>query len=197
VAAGQRRPASPARRLAGRPEQPRAAIIVSQTAKTAEAGGLRGYDGGKRVSGRKRHLVVDTQGLVLRARVHAADLHDRRAAETVLDGLGRACPEVGRLFADMAYQGLGGWVHERLGRELAIVERRPKWVRAPADAPPPVRPAGLERLPERWIVERPFAWLGRGRRLAEARERLCATTETWVCLAMSRLMAKRLARTAA
>jgi transposase len=96
----------------------------------------------------------------------------------------------------MAYQGLDGWVRDRLGCELVIVKRRPKWVWAPADAPPPVRPAGWERLPKGWIGERTFAWLGRNRRLAKDWECSCATGETWICLAMSRLMAKRLAKAA-
>jgi putative transposase len=186
-----------ARELAGRKPLPTTAIIDSQTARTSEAGGPRGYDGGKRISGRKRHLVVDTQGFVLRARVHAADAHDRRAAEFVLDGLAERLPSVACLFADMGYQGLGPWLGDRLGWRLLVVKRPSRWVRVPADQPPPAVPAGFRVLPKRWIVERTFAWLGRHRRLAKDWERLAATTETWIYLAMSRPMAKRLAKAAA
>jgi putative transposase len=183
-----------ARALAGRDAQPSAAVIDSQSVRTSEAGGARGYDGGKKVSGRKRHLVVDTQGFVLRARVHPADAHDRRAAEAVLDGLGQRFPTIACLFADTAYQGLGPWLEGQLGWQLAIVKRPSRWVWAPADQPPPVVPGGFQVLPKRWIVERTFAWLGRQRRLARDWERLAATTETWIYLAMSRLMVKRLAK---
>ena len=186
-----------ARGLAGRAPRPTAAIIDSQTARTSEAGGERGYDGGKKINGRKRHLVVGTQGFVLHARVHAADAHDRRAAEGVLDGLRERQPTILCLFADMAYQGLQGWLDERLGWQLLIVKRPSRWVWAPIDQPPPAMPAGFRVLPKRWIVERTFAWLGRHRRLAKDWERLAATTATWIYLAMSRLMAKRLARAAA
>jgi putative transposase len=154
-------------------------------------------DGGKKINGRKRHLVVDTQGLILQARVHPADVHDRRAAELVLEGLQERYATVVCLFADMSYQGLGAWLETRLGWQLLIVKRPSRWVWAAVDQPPPSAPAGFQVLPKRWIVERTFAWLGRQRRLAKEWERLATTTETWIYLAMSRLMAKRLAKAAA
>jgi transposase len=105
----------------GRTPQPTAAVIDSQSVRTTEMGGPRGYyDGGKKLNGRKRHLLVDTQGLLLKAKVLPADLHDRSAAELVLAGLHQPFPAVRLLWADTAYRGLAGWLTEQLGWSLEI-----------------------------------------------------------------------------
>ena len=184
-----------AREMMGRRPQPTASIIDSQSVKTTEMGGPRGYDGGKKINGRKRHMVVDTQGLLLKAKVLPADLHDRPAAELVLAGLGEQLPGIRLLWADTAYRGLADWLAGTLGWSLEIT--RHWWTGArvwvAAGQPPPERPAGFQVLPRRWVVERTFAWLGRNRRLSKDYERLCETTETWIYLAMTRLMLRRLA----
>jgi putative transposase len=141
-----------------------------------------------------RVLVVDTQGLLLKAKVLPADRHDRPAAELVLAGLHRPYPGIRLLWADTAYRGLAGWLGEQLGWSLEIT--RHWWTGArvwvAAGQLPPERPAGFQVLKRRWIVERTFAWLGRNRRLSKDYERLCETTETWIYLAMTRLMLRRL-----
>jgi putative transposase len=143
-----------------------------------------GYDAGKKIKGRKRHILVDTLGLLLNVVVHRADIQDRDGALHLLRRARRLFPFIERIFADGGYAGqkmaLVAW---RTGTwRLQIVKR--------SDA------AGFEVLPKRWIVERTFAWISRNRRLARDFERYAATVTAFVRLAMIRIMLRRLAANA-
>lgn len=186
---------------AKRKAQPTAAILDSQSVKTTEKGGLHGYDGAKKVNGRKRHLLVDTLGLPLIIKVQAADVMDRTGAKVVLQQARRKFPILEHIWADGGYKGaLIAWAQEKLKLTLEIV--RHPWAEArrglwwPDDQPLPIIPKGFVVLPRRWVVERTFAWLGRYRRLSKDYEFLPATSETMIQLASSRLMLTRLSRLA-
>lgn len=187
------------RKQAGRETSPSAAIIDSQSVKTTEQGGSHGYNGGKKVNGRKRHLLVDTLGLLLRVVVHPANLQDRDGAKLVLEDLGRQFPRLHHLWADQGYTGkLLDWIAAELGWSVTIVERSPRRGFVVAPDGPFVRvtvPATFEPLPKRWIVERSLAWIGRYRRMSKYYERLPSTSEALVYLTSIRLLLARLTRT--
>lgn len=176
---------SQARRRAGRHKHPTAGCLDSQSVRTSEAASpaTRGCDWHKRVKGRKRHLLVDTLGLLLAAVVTAANMQDKAGALLALKRLGGAGKRLRRVWADGAYRTerghLASWVARRR-ISLTAVER-PKGQR------------GFAALPRRWVVERTFGWLCQSRRLAKDYERLPETGEALIYVAMTRLMLRRLA----
>ena len=166
------------RELEGRDESPTAAIIDSQSVKTgAEAREMVGYDAGKRVKGRKRHLVTDTLGLMLRVEVHSASVQDRDGAALVLDRITRRFPFLERIFADAGYQ--GPRVAAAAPRTVEIIKRTD---------------TGFGVQPKRWVIERTFAWAGINRRLARDLERAVDTVRALFQVAMIKLMTRRSAR---
>lgn len=173
------------RRRMGRAEEPTAAVIDSQSVKTTEMARTdRGFDGGKKVKGRKRHIAVDTEGLLLGVKVTAANVQDRTGARLVLAMLATMLLRVTKVWADGGYRSgpLEKWLLGlRPGSPIALeVVKRSDDLK------------GFVVLPRRWVVERTFAWLGRHRRLSKDYERLPETSEAFIRIAMTRLMLARL-----
>jgi putative transposase len=194
----------------GRNPQPSAGIVDSQSAKTSGVGGeARGYDGGKKFRGRKRHLLVDTEGLVLKTKVHSAKVPDQDGIKLLLKATRERLPSLSHLWVDAGYQGRGKeWVEQELGLSVEVVHRTPKptsekiariWAQEWAkegreiDWQKLLPHRGFELLPRRWVVERTFSWLSQNRRMGKDYEGLCATSEAFVYAAMTRLMVRRLA----
>lgn len=172
-----------ARRAVGRKPTPSAGIIDSQTVKTTESGGPRGFDPAKRMKGRKRHLVTDTEGSLLVVQVHPADIQDNHGAVPLLKAARRAFRRLRHMFADRVYRGpkllsaisdVGKWTIEVVTRTESVGSFKPE--------------------PRRWVIERTFAWFGRCRRLAKDFEKTITSAEAWIMMASIRVLSRRLGR---
>lgn len=185
MAKASRRPARRGTRSPRQKKRPTAAILDSQSVRTTRRGGVRGYDAGKKILGRKRHLLVDTDGLILKVRVHAADLQDRDGARLVMDQLDEPLDDLRLIWADGGYAGpkLQSWMRERFGErplQLEIVK-------------PVAQRQGFAVLPRRWVVERTFGWLHSFRRLSKDYEFRTDSSEAFIFIAAIQLLLRRLA----
>jgi putative transposase len=168
------------RKRAGKASQATAGIIDSQSVKTSSVGGTRGYDGGKKVNGRKRHILVDTMGLLMVAVVHAANIQDRDGGLLVLDQIQKMFSRLKIIWADGGYR--GSFIEKAkvfFRRKIKVVMRTDN-------------NGGFQPVPKRWIVERTFSWISNFRRSSKDYERLPETSEAFIYVSMIQLMLNRI-----
>ena len=170
-----------AREVEGREPDPTACIIDSQSVQCTEKGGVRGYDAGKKIKGRKREIATDVNGNILHAEVEAASVQEHQWAKTFLLRLHKKFPTLRICWVDAGFVGLEKWAEDNLTFKVVVIKR-------------PQGKKGFIPLPRRWVVERTFAWFGIFRIMAKEYHQLCETSLAWIHICMIDLITKRLSK---